>query len=433
MQWENIARDGPQNTKEENFYHAHDVQENLLWKKSGELRLLVVPRSITNKVIHLHHDVDEELHPGRDETLRKIRETYHWRTMYRHVGTYVRNCRVCATEKTRQIEGKAPLRGHEASKPFETISIDVMGPYAMTREGNRYIFAAEDIFTKWVEIKAYPKCNGKTLLKFLEEELISRYGCPKQIVSDNGSCFISNKYQDFCQRSRIDIKYSPVEHQQANPIERKAQEIKKLLRIAMNRKTENIWDNYLPQVIFAMRRRKNAASKETPSKALLGYELALPGSWEMPNYLIERENAEHVPNEELERRQLTYQRRYAPKDQTPKVTFNQGDRVLAKKLKSHSKNHNQFGPQWTGPHLVLAKISEDVYEIDRNGKETRLHIDDLRPLPSGNLIENNGEISSDSESDGSSDEDTSNSEQESLETECSIHDDQIIPSNVDPD
>lgn len=404
QRWEGINLEGPQNQTDELFHRRHEVKDGLLWRRRNEDRLLIVPRILTGKVIHFYHEAEIQLHPGRDETIRQIQKTYYWRSLHKQVGRYIKNCLTCASSKTRQVQPVAPQKAHESTSPFEVISLDVLGPYVTTRRGNRYIFVAEDIYSKWIEAKPYPRADGGTLVQFLEEEIVARYGCPKTIISDNGPCFLSNKYQSLCEKSRIRIFYSAVEHQRANPVERRNQEVKKMLRVALATKSEITWDQHIHQVTFALRRRRNAANQETPSKVLLGYELPIPGSWEIPIQALERETATRISLDVIETRQKNYQGKYAPREQPPKVTFIPGDLVLAKKLKHTNRQRPHFGPQWTGPHPVIRRISDEVYEIDRNGKFTILHVDDLRPTPDGNQLEEvNRDIDS-SEEESSSDE-----------------------------
>lgn len=285
--------------------------------------------------------------------------------------------------------------------------MDVLGPYVTTKQGNKYIMIAEDLFTKWVEAKPCQKADGITLVRFIEEEIVARYGCPQTIISDNGSCYMSNRYKNFCETNHIKTFFSAVEHQQANPVERKNQEVKKMLRAALEQKPERTWDKHVHQVMFTLRRRQNAATRESPSKALLGYEISIPGSWEIPTYVEEREVTNRIPRATIEQRQRNYQQKYAPQSHPPKIKLYRGDLVMARRLKHDSKNRTHFGPQWTGPHVITKKISDEVFEIDRNGKLTHLHIDDLRPAPSGNQLD---EASTGLES---SDEEASSEEEDS--------------------
>ncbi|KAJ8936808.1 hypothetical protein NQ314_012162 [Rhamnusium bicolor] len=334
------------------------------------------------QVIQWHHNNEDCSHPGRDETIRKIQQIYYWKSMAHQVGLYIKRCLTCAAVKTRQIQQEAPMQAHRPTGPFETTSIDILGPYPLTPRQNRYMIIVEDTFTKWVEAKPFHKVDINIILRYLEEEIISRYGTPRKIISDHGITFQSNAYLRYCARNHIEILYSAVEHQKANPVERRVQEFKKVLRSLMHEQRDETWDLYIQKALYVLRTRRNAATAETPSKALLGYELPLPTHWEIPLYDRERRRARHIPAAEIRNRQIEYQtRKYARPDQIPKVTFRPGDRVLTRKPISTKK---QFGPSWTGPYVINRKISNEIYELDREGHMITLHVDQLRPVPPGN-------------------------------------------------
>ena len=80
-----------------------------------------------------------------------------------------------------------------ASQPFEKWGIDVMGPISPTARNSqaRYIIVATDYFTKWVEVRVTKKANARSTAKFLYEQVISKYGCPLELISDQGTHFLN--------------------------------------------------------------------------------------------------------------------------------------------------------------------------------------------------------------------------------------------------
>ena len=53
--------------------------------------------------------------------------------------------------------------------------------------GNKYIIAFVDWFSGWPEAFAVPDKTAVTVAHLLIEEIFPGFGCPLQIVTDNGS------------------------------------------------------------------------------------------------------------------------------------------------------------------------------------------------------------------------------------------------------
>ena len=56
----------------------------------------------------------------------------------------------------------------------------------------KYLITATDYVTKWVEAKALTDNSAKKTTKFLYENIITRYGCPLELVSDQGTHFLTD-------------------------------------------------------------------------------------------------------------------------------------------------------------------------------------------------------------------------------------------------
>ena len=73
-----------------------------------------------------------------------------------------------------------------------------------------------DYVTKWVEAKALPFANEKTVVNFLFEDIFTHFGVPREIVTDQGSQFTSNLVEGLVEEYKIKDRKSllPIIHKQ---------------------------------------------------------------------------------------------------------------------------------------------------------------------------------------------------------------------------
>jgi hypothetical protein len=77
-------------------------------------------------------------------------------------------------------------------QPFSQWVLDVVDPInPKSSKGHMYILTATDYFTKWPEAVALKRVDSEELIKFLEDNLLSRFSIPDKFITDNGvgSCF----------------------------------------------------------------------------------------------------------------------------------------------------------------------------------------------------------------------------------------------------
>ena len=63
-----------------------------------------------------------------------------------------------------------------------------MGPFPSSF-GNMYILLAVDYVSKWVEATACPRNDVIIMVGFIQRNILSRFGAPRTIISDEGSHF----------------------------------------------------------------------------------------------------------------------------------------------------------------------------------------------------------------------------------------------------
>ena len=70
------------------------------------------------------------------------------------------------------------------------------------------MLAVTDYFTKWIEAEAFHQVHDREVKNFIWKKVICMFGVPKEIVTDNGSQFISFEFQDFCREWNIKLNLS---------------------------------------------------------------------------------------------------------------------------------------------------------------------------------------------------------------------------------
>jgi hypothetical protein len=248
-----------------------------------------------------------------------------------------------------------------------------MGPYERTPAGNRFLLVVTDVFSKWVEAFPMRRATAKATVRALENEVFCRWGYQSAIISDNGIQFTSEEFRRACRRWKTRHWPTAIYHLQANPAERRNQELKKLMRILTQEPTPKPWDETIPKGLFNLRKRRNAATSQSPSELLLGFEITRPGQWDMNNQAVQTttEERQQLAEENLAR----YRRRYDERDHQP-PTYEIGDQVLVRR-------HTPPGlrSRWIGPLSITGTTGENCYKIDRGTSETVEHVDNIRPAP----------------------------------------------------
>ena len=108
-----------------------------------------------------------------------------------------------------------PLHGILVVQLFDVWGIDFMGPFPSSF-GNLYILLDVDYVSKWVEEAAFPKNDANIVLRFLQRNILRRFGTPMTIISDGGSHFANKVFEKLMSRYGIKHITSLAYHPQTN-------------------------------------------------------------------------------------------------------------------------------------------------------------------------------------------------------------------------
>nr|ADB85436.1 putative retrotransposon protein [Phyllostachys edulis] len=289
----------------------------------------------------------------------------------------------------RQIHQPAQaLQTIPLSWPFATWGLNILGPFPKAPGGFEFLFVAIDTFTKWIEAEPMTGITTKAAKRFMMRCVITRFGVPSRIITDNGKQFSSAKFQKFCDELGTRLCYASVAHPQSNgAVERANSQIMRGIKTRVFDqliKRSGAWVQELPSVLWAIRTTTSRATGETPFFLVFGAEAMLPPELKIRSTRVETftdSNQEQLRADDInlleERRNqalirsAVYQqalRRYYDRKVQPR-SLAVGDLVL--RLCQSKSNRNKLSPKWEGPYTVV--------EVTRPGS-VRLAMEDGQVL-----------------------------------------------------
>ena len=87
-----------------------------------------------------------------------------------------------------------------------------MGHFPKASGSRKFLLVATDYFTKWVEALSLANIADSNVKNFLWKNLVTRFGVPKMLVSDNGTRFKSKKILKFYEILGTRQSFSSVAH-----------------------------------------------------------------------------------------------------------------------------------------------------------------------------------------------------------------------------
>jgi transposase InsO family protein len=153
---------------------------------------------------------------------------------------------------------------------FYRVAMDTARPLHETKSGNRYILVVIDHYSKWCEAKAVADHGAKTVAKFLEDDVICRYGVPKFVLIDNGGEWAA-EFDAMCKDYGIHHQHTARQWPQCNGMaERLIKTIKHgIMVLSPVPDNANCWDEQLAKVMFGYRCGIQSSTKLSPFMILI--------------------------------------------------------------------------------------------------------------------------------------------------------------------
>jgi hypothetical protein len=181
-----------------------------------------------------------------------------------------------------------PLSLQLTLQAFEKCDIDFVGPINPPRKrtGARYIITTTGYLTRQAEARAVKDYNATTVGWFIFDGIITRFGCMKTLMSDQGTHFINKTIEYLTQEFEV-------HHQKSNPYHPQANGIVEAFNNMLEKTLTNIcslnkddWDLRVPAMLWAYRTIRKKLTMQTPFKLVFCLEAVVPMKYLVPSLRI---------------------------------------------------------------------------------------------------------------------------------------------------
>jgi len=94
---------------------------------------------------------------------------------------------------------------------FYAWGIDFVGPFPKSLN-NEYILVDVDYVSNWVKVVALPTNDAKGVIWFLKRNIFTRFGTPREIISDGGSHFVNKQFTNLLSKYGVNHKIATLDH-----------------------------------------------------------------------------------------------------------------------------------------------------------------------------------------------------------------------------
>ena len=152
--------------------------------------------------------------------------------------------------------------------------------------GAHYIITATEYLTRSVEEQLVKDCTAATTTKFLFNNMLTRFGCPKILMSDRRTHFLNETISAIIEDFQVYHQQSTSYHPQANGT---IEAFNKILETALTKvcnAQRNEWDLRIPAILWTYRTTCKKLTGQTPFRLVYGVEAVMPMEYIIPSLRI---------------------------------------------------------------------------------------------------------------------------------------------------
>ena len=197
--------------------HSYYWEDPFLYKYCADqiIRRCVPEGEQQGILSHCHENACGGHFASQKTAMKVLQYGFYWPSLFKDAHTICRECNKCQRFGKISRRHMMPLNPILVVDLFDVWGIDFMGPFPSSF-GYAYILVGVNYVSKWVELVPYRTINHKLVLKFLKENIFSRFGVPKAIISDGGSHFCNKPFENLLAKYGVKNKVPTPYHPQTS-------------------------------------------------------------------------------------------------------------------------------------------------------------------------------------------------------------------------
>jgi transposase InsO family protein len=130
--------------------------------------------------------------------------------------------------------------------------MDIVGPLPTAQGNFKFAVVAVEYFTKWIEARSVATITSATIRKFFWQQIICRFGVPKELTVDNGKQFDCQYFREYCRSIGTKLHFASSYHPQSNgAVERANGQVFSAVKKCLFDQKKGKWADELSRVIWS--------------------------------------------------------------------------------------------------------------------------------------------------------------------------------------
>ena len=154
--------------------------------------------------------------------------------------------------------------------------MDIVGSFPKAARNKRWLLVDIDYFIKLGEVEPLANIRDVDAKKFVWKNIVTRFGVPHILISDNGLQFDSKVFRRYCCELGIKNKYLTLAYPQRNG---NVEAVNKVIMNELKKRLDDAkgeWVEELPHVLWTYRTTPRRSTGETPFSMTYGAKVVIP-------------------------------------------------------------------------------------------------------------------------------------------------------------